>query len=151
MRRIVVVPVGALSVAGALALQLAAGAPAEARSVPKVLTQDSTSTFGVRPSTIGYTGDGTGYIGKKPWGSRPGSVKWGKWNHKRARGVGTIWLNNCSPDCSRGEFRSVRGTVKLTKPKHGRFTRMTLRFNLRGEAVTDQRKLRHIDTYYRWM
>lgn len=130
---------------------LAAVQPAQAQTTPKVLTYDSSTTFARRPATIGYTGDGTGFVGKRPWGARPGHLTWTKWNKKRAKGRGTIWLNRCEPNCAEGTFHKVTGSLTLTKPKRHRFRQLHIHFKDGGHTYNDVRRLRHFGDYYRWM
>ncbi|MEO6859813.1 MAG: hypothetical protein ABI323_14720 [Solirubrobacteraceae bacterium] len=112
-----------------------------AHALPRLLTQDGHNPFRVRPVTIGYTGDGTGYVGKFPIQPHRGFLHWKVWNHQRAQGTATIWLNNCTPSCAGGSFHSYRGSVRAFRVRHGDFTRMTLSFRYQGRSVTDERGL----------
>jgi hypothetical protein len=60
-----------------------------------------------RPSSVLYTGDGTGYFVKLHWTSFGGAT---------AVATGTDRLNNCTPSCAAGKFRSYPATLTLSKP-----------------------------------
>ena len=54
-----------------LGLILCIGLPLPAfAGTTKVLSADSSNHFEVRPSLIGYTGDSSGYFGKRTWGGQ---------------------------------------------------------------------------------
>ncbi len=146
---------GIAALVGATAF-LAGGAGPATAGVNTVLTNDSTTEFEVRPSLIGYTGDGTGYFGRRTWGSKRGYVKWQKWGSYSARGVGTLWLNNCRPACYNGSWNSRKAHIQLGSPLNGRFTAMTLTFKRGGHLTSDTRKIRYVRQsgymggYWRW-
>ena len=143
--------VGVLSAAGVLVGLQPAGAASNT-----VLAEDSTSHFEVKPSVIGYTGDATGYLGKRTWGAMRGYLKWTRWNSYSASGVGTVWLNNCRPSCSNGGWSSRKGWVQLGAPKRGKFTVMTITYRRGDRMVSDTRRIRHVpkdrfsDGYWIW-
>lgn len=139
----------AFAVALSAAMSIAATGPASA-DINTVLVNDSSSTFKVRPSLIGYTGDGTGYFGRRTWGGKRGYVKWQKWGSYSARGVGTVWLNNCQPACYNGKWKSRKGWIQLGAPRNGKFTTMTVTFRRGNRMVSDTRKIRRVDTYWIW-
>src|SRR5947209_6570154 len=114
----------AMTVVGCLA------APAAAAARPTLLTGDG-HTFSVRPQTIIYTGDGTGIIGELPR-KEAGEWQWRNWKSGSAYGVGTIWLDDCIPNCAAGTYHSHDGSVYASRVRHGHFTRMKLRFHYRG-------------------
>jgi hypothetical protein len=123
---------------------------AQTQPLPRLLTQDVSNPFRVRPVTIGYTGDGTGYVGKFPAHRHRGFLHWKIWNHSRAYGTATIWLNNCTPSCAGGTFHAYLGSVRASRVRNGDFTRMTLHFRYNGRAVTDERRLINTATYSAW-
>lgn len=120
---------------------------AQTGMLPRLLTQDASAPFRVRPMMIGYTGDGTGYIGKFPARRHRGFLHWKIWNHQRAFGKATIWLDDCTPSCAGGTFHAYLGSVRASRVRHGDFTRMTLRFHYHGRSVTDERGLFYTSTY----
>ncbi len=125
-------------------------AVAQGSGLPSLLTESYGNSFEVRPASIGYTGDGTGVIGRLPNRAEPGSVEWKTWDRREAYGVGTIWLDDCNPDCAEGSFHSYRGSVRADRPSAGHFTRMTVRFRYGSHRVTDIRVLQHMPPYYSW-
>ncbi len=138
-----------LTLAVLLAGATAAGAAPSHRAVahparlPGLLVWDGTG-FKVRPSTIYYTGDGSGVIGELPSGypaagTRPGSLDWTVWTRSRASATGTVWLKSCDPDCAASSFYRYALTLTAGRVRDGHFTRMTLRYRYRGHPVTDVR------------
>jgi hypothetical protein len=129
---------GILAAAGSTAL-----AAHHARPLPKLAT-GWFPRYAVRPHTIYYTGDGTGTLGRLPAGAHavgklPGFLHWPVWNDVRAYGVGTLWAKSCRPDCATSPFYRYAVTVTATRPVHGRFSTMTLRYHYRGRLVIDTR------------
>src|SRR5690242_20349958 len=121
----------------------AAAAQPLSSPVPRVLTQRSPA-FQVKPAIIDYTGDGTGVIGG-PGGTsvqHPGRLHWTVYNHHRARARGLVWINDCDPYCAAGTFVPYRVRVYMSRPRAGRFTRMTLKYTYDGSRVRDTRGIR---------
>lgn len=132
-----------ISAAAAVAIAMAVAVPGLASAgTNTVLVNDSSSTFEVRPSLIGYTGDATGYVGRRTWGGKRGYMRWKTWNIYSAYGVGTVWLNTCNPSCADGGWRSRKGWVQLSVPKNGRFTDMTITYRRGDRMVSDHRTSR---------
>jgi hypothetical protein len=125
-------------------LLLACPAVASA-ALPKVLTQDSSERFAVRPAAIGYTGDATAILGGSNGSGprRPGRLRWTRYTPREGVAKGMNWINDCEPSCAEGDFSSVPVTVHVFSPKRGRFTRLTMKFTYDGDEITDRRRLRH--------
>jgi hypothetical protein len=78
-------------------------------------------------------------------------AKYAAWHLKRARGSGTYWFNDCTPNCASGKIRHQAATFRLYRPvataKHGAlFTRMlvtahgkTHKYYLPKRTVIDNR------------
>ena len=146
----------ALTVCAALAAaSVSAAAPASAgasahasRARLPVLATD----FGaprVRPATIGYTGDGSGIIGRLPSnayhhvvGQRPGFLHWTTWTRTHAAAVGTVWLLSCTPSCAASPFYRYPVTITAGRVRDGHFTRLTLYYTYQGQQVVDRRCIR---------
>jgi len=128
---------------------LACPAAATAK-LPKVLTQHARHPFAVRPATIEYTGDGTAILGGTDGASarHPGHLRWTKYNHRQGFAKGVDWLNDCDPSCAEGKFRPVPVRVHVSRPRDGRFTRLTLRFTYNGKHVVDRRGIRRYGDYW---
>jgi hypothetical protein len=135
-----------------------------AHGLPRLLTKEDSISFAVRPPTIGYTSDGTGVIGRFPRRKPDGSLDWRGWTYAGAYAVGTIWLDDCQPDCADGTFHPYEGSLLADHVRDGVFTRITLHYWYRGRRVTDIRTLRHYSSdpphhdspdpdggYYRWV
>jgi len=119
--------------------------PAAGQQV-ELATQDPEDELQVRPRIVSYTGDGTGYLGGRA--SRPGhqdhgGLRWRSWKRGSAFATGFAWLNNCRPDCARGHFHPYRATVRVRRPQHAIFTRMTIKFRFHGHQTYDHRALQH--------
>ena len=84
----------------------------------------------LRPRTIGYTGDGTGFLGGAHARGPSSGIHWTKWTRHVALGRGFNQLDNCTPDCAGGAFRGYRVKIELWRPRAlgGRlvFTRLTI-------------------------
>jgi hypothetical protein len=98
----------------------------------------------VRPTSIYYTGDGSGVIGVLRRGSNGergrgrGSLHWQRWSRRGAFATGTLWLKLRTPTAT-SPFTRFHVTVTATRVRHNYFSRMTLRYRLNGKAVTDTR------------
>jgi hypothetical protein len=100
----------------------------------------------VRPTTIGYTGDGSGIIGRLPSsfghsvvGQRPGFLRWTVWTHAHARAVGTLWVLSCTPSCAASPFYRYPVTIAAGRVRDRHFTRLTLYYTYQGQRVVDRR------------
>ncbi len=140
-----------VAAAAALAGCLLPIAEAESRA-PKLLTQDSTNRFRVRPAVVSYTGDGTGFLGGSDGDGAGdwGHLRWQRWNHGTGYARGVAWLDNCDPSCAEGTYHAHRARVRVARNRHGRYTRMTIRFRWGSGWRTDRRLLRHTTGYWYW-
>jgi hypothetical protein len=100
----------------------------------------------VRPTSILYTGDGSGILGRLPadaghraFGKRPGFLHWTEWTRTHAAAVGTVWLLSCNPDCAASPYFRYPVTVTAGRPRNGHFTRMTLYYRYHGQPIVDRR------------
>ncbi len=109
-----------------------------------VLTQLKPA-FQVRPSVISYTGDGSGLIGGVDGTDieHPGHLHWPTYTQQQGVGLGLLWLDDCTPNCAAGTFRSTPVTVHVFAPSAGRFQRLTLTYTYRGRHYTDRRGIRY--------
>jgi Cutinase len=120
---------------------------------PQMLTQRSVKhPFEVRPPVVTYTGDGSGVLGgfdgsgidRTRHKFNFGHLKWSAWTAEKAVGSGAVWLDDCNPDCADGTFTPTAVSVLGTAPRHGYFSRLTLKFSRDGKNVTDIRGVRHV-------
>lgn len=128
------------AVLAAMAAILLASA-AEAATLPSILTQDAKHPFRVRPASIDYTGDATGFIGGTDGTSvrQLGHIQWPVYTSRQAVGRGLVWLNDCEPDCADGTFSSTPVSLHAFSPGGGHFRRLTLKYTFQGKAYTDRR------------
>lgn len=122
--------------------------PAAAMLLPRVPTQFSGArALEVRAPVIGWTGDGTGYLGgfsghrsiKMPSRSHvrwAGHIHWSRWSSTRAQGSGAAWLNNGIPNDAQGTFSPYPMTIQLSDPVDGVFTHMTVHYRYQGVGQT---------------
>lgn len=87
----------------------------------------------VRPASIIYTGDDSGFFagpGKTGRAPKPGKLKWTSWTGDGASATGEDWINNCTPDCADGSFSAFPVALKASRPRvvlgHRIFTRLTV-------------------------
>lgn len=125
-------------------------AESSATKLPGLLTTlRTTDHFVVRPPVIGYTGDGTGYIGGLDGRGRIdgrndfGHIAWLTWTKQAATGTGALWSDNGIPNDAEGTFSSVPVKIRAFAPHDGHFTRLTLRYTENGENFIDERGVRH--------
>jgi hypothetical protein len=62
---------------------------------------------GSDPSTIQFSGDG---------GDVVSDIRWSSWGSQTAVGLGTVGLDNCTPNCAEGSFTYVPATITLSNP-----------------------------------
>jgi len=133
--------------AGLILAALVLPAASSATTLPGLLTTlRTTDHFVVRPAVIGYTGDGTGYIGGLDGRGRIdgrsdfGHIAWLTWTKQAATGTGALWSDNGIPNDAEGTFSSVPGVkLRAFAPHDGHFTRLTLRYTENGENLIDER------------
>jgi hypothetical protein len=143
----------AIAFAGAFAGVFALSSASASAHLPVLLTQDANVPFQVRPAIVAYTGDGTGYLGgarSSPHHTDRGRIHWLTWNRRRGFGRATVWINNCRPNCARGQFSPHRGAVRVRRVRHGAFTRLTIHFRYRGRWRYDHRLLVKAGSDFFW-
>jgi hypothetical protein len=119
-------------------------APAASARLPSVLTQGHPA-FQVRPASISYTGDGTGFVGGLDGtGVRHlGRLGWTTYNRAQGLASGLLWLNDCLPNCAQGHFSATHVGVRVSSPRSGRFRRLTLTYDYRGHHYVDRLVIHH--------
>jgi hypothetical protein len=87
----------------------------------------------IKPATITYTGDGTGFLGAASARSPNAGIQWTKWTTGVALGTGFNQLNNCDPSCAGGTYRGYPVKIELWRARTVAhtviFTRMTIYYN----------------------
>ena len=100
----------------------------QSQTLPRLLTIDFSTNFRVRPRRIVPTGDGSDVIGRLNTG-KGHAIQWSVWSALRARGSGTFWIDDGIPNVALGTFHAHPATILAFRVRHGRFTRMTVRFH----------------------
>jgi hypothetical protein len=120
-----------------LAAGLFANPTAAGASLPSVLTQHPRAPFQVRPATIDYTGDSSGFVGGYDGTSvnHRGHLRWTTYRARSALGKGLVWLFDS------GELHVLGVTVHLGTPRAGRFQHLTLSYVYRSRRYRDRRTL----------
>jgi hypothetical protein len=132
------------AVLGGTAGSSAASARASGSQV-RLATQDVEAELQVRPRVVSYTGDGTAYFGGRATSPRHldrGGIHWIAWKRRWAFGRGFVWLDDCRPDCARGNFHPFRATIRAGHPRHGLFDRLTIVIRRHGRRLSEHRTLR---------
>jgi hypothetical protein len=134
------------------ALVLGPGATFASAASPRLLTELSRAPFRVQPEVIGYTGDGTGFLGGRDGTDFNGfgALDWRIWNRHQAYARGVAWLNDCDPSCAEGSFHAHRARVRATRVRHGHYTRMKILFRWGRGTRTDRRVLQRAGRYWQW-
>jgi hypothetical protein len=129
-----------------LACVVLLGAPlaavARTARLPGLLTHQSAHhPFQVRPAVVGFTGDGSAFLGGFDGGTAAdhfGHMSWSSWTATVAVGTGAVWIDDCEPSCAGGTYAPSAVSVRAFAPHEGHFTRMTLRFDYHGEAIVEE-------------
>ena len=81
--------------------------PAMARKQRTTYVTHNCSNVKVRPRSILFAcGDGNYYVKR---------LRWRSWHVGRAVGRGVFHMNDCAPDCARGEFHKRKGRLLLRR------------------------------------
>lgn len=75
-------------------------------------------------------------------------MKYRTWTRYLATGTGTMWVNECEPDCARGTWAHVHTRFRLDHPvkvgKHLRFSRLVAVYP--HQKGSHHREIYHLDT-----
>ena len=104
---------------------------ARAGRLPRLLREDFSRSFAVRPAIIVPTGDGSAFISGR--NGKQSHIRWQRWNMREAYAVATIWIDNGIPNIAEGTFHGQRATVQAFRVLKGRFTRLTVRYRENGK------------------
>jgi hypothetical protein len=110
--------VAGLGLAGVGAATTAAAAAPVHQSAPstrKVVVRDCPGDkYKVAPRQFLIAcGDGGTYVQ---------DIHWSNWGARRAHGKGSLWQNDCEPNCATGKYHHEPATITLTRlaDRHGR-------------------------------
>jgi len=126
---------------------------ASAQAEIRLATQAVEEPLQVEPAIVSYTGDGTGYLGgpdTTPSNLDGAGLRWLSWGGPIAIARGFAWLNDCRPYCARGRFHRHKAIVRVRRPRHGLYTRMTIKFKYQHRWAYDHRILEYLGDYYVW-
>ncbi len=145
------------SVLLAAALLLATAMPAGASaSAPRLLQFDSSSHFTVRPATLSF-GVGGGLLVLGPGVSQTafraghdGHIRWTRWNATSARGLGTVWIDQCRPSCAAGKYATYPVTAQASQVVNGRYTRLMLSYRHGNQPKVLRFRLKRFGSFYGW-
>ena len=125
-------------------------AAALAASLPKLANGES-ARFSVRPHSILLSADGALYVGgSKSSSGKVGAIAWSSWGSSRARGSGSLWVNNCKPDCVSGKFSGHKVSISASNVSGGDFRSLTLSCTVGGKSKTDTLSLRKAGSIWFW-
>jgi len=110
-----------------------------ANSLPRVLTEDFSSTFAVRPAQIVPSGDGSfviageaSWIGRNPepkrQGTQFGHIVWTSWTASQATATAVVWADNGVPNEADGTFFPRHVNLVASSVHAGLFTHLTLTY-----------------------
>ena len=112
--------------AAALALLCLTALPVLAAARSPVLWTATAEGFEKRPRSVVLHPMGHEALGRMTAGR--GDMRWRSWTASRARGVGTLWINDGIPSYGEGKFHGRRAAVLAWRVRSGHFTRLTVTF-----------------------
>jgi len=141
----------------AAALLLAAAIPAgAASSPPRLLRYDDTTRFVVRPATLSFGADGgilvlgPGVSPSAAHAGHDGHIRWTSWNATSAGGRGTVWINQCRPNCAAGNYVTYPVTLQAFQVSNGRYTRLTLSYRRGTQPKLLHYRLMRFGSFFGW-
>jgi glycosyl hydrolase family 76 len=128
----------------------AAASSVAARSLPRLLRMDVSSSFAVQPATMSFGCCGQFVIGGPGVSTaafrsgRLGHIRWKLWASAGSMGVGLLWVDNCVPSCPSGAFQSRPVSIEASRVVDGRHTRLLLIYRSGNRRIFDWRKLERV-------
>lgn len=131
-----------LGLSAALILSVGAARAYAARSgSPRLL--ETAGMFAVRPGFLAFEPQGSstvmGYIlgPRQPlraYGHQGAGIRWTVWTRREARGVGTMYFNQCNPTCYSNNFARYTVVLRANRVRIGRYTRLLLTYRWPGHV-----------------
>lgn len=118
---------------------------ARGTKLPGLLAGTGSSDFIVRPALMVISGDGSLVIGRIP-GKGGRSIHWTSWTSRQGRGVGTLWIDDMIGGEASGTRHPHLAIITVSRVRHGRFTRMSVRFR-GGDKVWNKGDKLYIEKY----
>jgi hypothetical protein len=109
MRNRVILIATSLTLAAAI---FASPAGASSSRLPKLITS---AWSGIRPTTIGFSGDGGNIVTR---------IHWKSWTQTGATGTGISDIQGCVPSCAQGKQTPVSTKITFSKPVNDHFTKV---------------------------
>jgi hypothetical protein len=147
--------ISSMLLAGTLLLVIAMPAGASGPA-PRLLRFDDTTRFAVRPATLSFGADGgvlvfgPGVTRADVHAGRDGHIRWAYWKKASASGVGTVWINQCRPNCAAGHYTSHPVVVVAGLAVNGRYTRLSLSYGAGSHATVQRYDLKRFGRFYGW-
>jgi len=124
------------------ALILSAGAvPAAARRSGSPRLLEMAGMFAVRPGFMAFEPPGANTVMAYILGPHQplhayrhqgAGIHWALWTRREARGVGTMYFNQCNPTCYSHNFARYTVTLRAGRVRAGRYTRLLLTYRWPG-------------------
>jgi hypothetical protein len=105
--------------------------------LPRLLTENTSTSFAVRPPTITPSDDGSSIVaGSAAWIGRDpnpqgafaqfGHIDWTGWTTSQATGTGVLWVDNGTPSEADGTFYPTTVKILASRVRNGVYTRLVL-------------------------
>jgi hypothetical protein len=138
-------------------LLLGAAIPAiAAGNRPRLLRFDDTTRFSVRPATLSFGADGgvlvlgPGVTQASSRAHHDGHIRWTAWNATSAQGAGTVWINQCRPNCAAEHYTSYPVSLQASHVVTGRYTRLVLSYQRGSHPTVKRYRLMRFGSIYGW-
>ena len=131
----------------------AVGSPARHAGVialPRLLIIEGSNQFAVRPHEVEFLGDGSGILGRLSGEHPPGSLHWTSWTLGGANAHGTVWINDCKPDCAAGHWHHYAVKASAYRVRSGRYTRLRLRYAVGKKKINHVFSLQRLGPNWNW-
>lgn len=127
----------------ALLVLWGAAAPAAARPTRSPRLLETEGLFGVRPGFMALEPPAANTVFAyilgphqplRAYGHHGAGIHWTVWTHREARGVGTMYFNQCNPTCYSHNFARYTVALRASRVRSGRYTRLLLTYRWPGHT-----------------
>jgi hypothetical protein len=70
----------------------------------------------------------------RAYGHQGAGIHWTTWTRREARGIGTMYFNQCNPTCYANNFARYTLTLRASRVRAGRYTRLLLTYRWPGHT-----------------